>query len=105
MNIKIIGIILILLTISLIPTTSVGTATHEQDKNTLWLRGFVFVYKIENNTVYAYAIRLHFIQWTKSAGSFGTITFIDITFPDDYQLIQIGKLIYVIGISNGNITY
>ncbi len=105
MNIKIINILSILLIIGIIPSASIVVAYPTQDEGTLWLRGLIFIYEIEDNTVYAFAIRLHYIQWTESAGSFGTITFIDVTFPDEYHLILIGRLIYIIGISNGNIVF
>jgi len=105
MEIKIIKIITIFLLIGIIPATSITTAVSTQDEGTLWLRGFIVINEIEKNIVYAQAIRLHYFQWTKSEGSFGTITFTDVSFPDEYNLILFGKLIYVIGISKGKIVF
>ena len=103
MNIKVIGMSMLLVFLFIIPSLSLTTAS--QDDGTLWLRGFIYIHEIEDQTVYAHAIRLHYFQWTDSSGSFGTLTFTNVTFPDDYYLLLVGRIIYVIGISNGKLIY
>jgi hypothetical protein len=103
MNIKVVGISMFIILLSFIPSISITIASQEE--GTLWLRGFIYIHEIENHTVYAHAIRLHYFQWTDSSGSFGMLTFTNVTFPDDYYLLLLGRVMYVIGISNGKLIY
>ena len=100
---KIIGIFIVLLLIAIIPSQSIANVVPTQDDYKLWLRGSILVSKIENNTIYARAIRLHYLQWSPTQGAFGAVTLTNVAFPDDYLLISIGSLSFIIGISRGRL--
>jgi len=105
---KIIGISIILLLLAIIPTTSIATVTPTPSvikyEGRIWLRGLVKVAEIENETVHADAIILHFIVWNNTIYRLTIgVAFCNVTFPDSYFMIPIGKFSYVLGISTGEL--
>ena len=100
---KIISILVVFLLITIMPLTSTATIVPEQDTSRLWLRGFIQISEIENNTIHAYAIRLHYLKWNTTEGAYGTVFFCNVTFPDAYLIIPIGGMGYVIGVSMGEL--
>jgi len=100
---KIISILVVFLLIAIIPLISTATIVPAQDTSKLWLRGFIQISEIENNTIHAYAIRLHYLKWNTTEGAYGTVFFCNVTFPDAYLIIPIGGMGFVIGISMGEL--
>ena len=84
---KIISILVVFLLIAIIPLISTATIVPAQDTSKLWLRGFIQISEIENNTIHAYAIRLHYLEWNTTEGAYGTVFFCNVTFPDAYLII------------------
>jgi len=102
---KIISILVIFLLIAIMPSMSTATVAPTQDAGKLWLRGIIQVSEVENNTVHAYAIRLHYLKWNATELTKGTVFFLNVTFPDAYLIITIGEVGFVIGISTGGLEH
>lgn len=100
---KIISILVVFLLIAIMPTMSTATIKPTPSESKLWLRGFIQISEIENNTIHAYAIRLHYLKWNTTGGAYGTVFFSNVTFPDTYLIIPIGGMGFVIGMSIGEL--
>ena len=80
---KLVGISIVLLLLALIPSTSIATEISTPYEGNIFLKGFVIVSEIENNTVHAFAIRLTYLIWNKNEHTFGWFTG-NVTFPDGW---------------------
>jgi len=97
---KILCLFIITLLIAIIPSTSIATE-KQSEEDWLFLKGTIKINEIENNTVYAFAFRLFYFEYTETERSWGWITLQKVTFHDGFIKVPIGKLIFIIGITTG----
>ncbi len=101
---KIIGIAIVLLLLAIIPSTSIATEKQMHDPEYVFLLGTIVINKIENYSIYGFAIRLRFFQLLEDERTLGWITFRNVVADCNYTYLPIvGNLHFIWGVGTGRL--
>ena len=106
MKIKIIGISIVMLLLVLAPSTSIATEKQMHDPEYVFLLGTIVINKVENYSIYGFAIRLRFFQLLEDERTIGVITLQNVVVNQNYSRRPIiGNLHFIWGIGTGEIIW
>lgn len=108
---KLLGVFTCMLLIAMIPLASGMTESEPDSESTLdvgrvWLRGLIFRCNRVGNDNHAFAIRLHYIEFTLTERTAGMVTLNRVIFGDSttYGLMyEVGRFTYVFGFFKGGL--
>jgi len=100
---KILCMFVVMLFLTIIPSTSIAT---EKQSDAIWtfLRGTIRINKIENNSVHAFAFNLRYLTILPTARLWGWIPLRKVIFDDEFHIINLfGNIRFIIGIGHTDI--